>query len=293
MQRLFLFWQKERETMHYNNLSQGMVRKIRRYEPVEAEGLTLYPIRVREFEEFSIVRPVIDFMQQCLPVTLISKPILQAFYRMELDAAEHGEKSEGMIFKCVLALLLALRIGDGMEMEQRMQLVQIVPNADDPKRLERIVFRTEDGEKSVTPAQFQRIRPILAAQNGIEMVSENANPELVQAERDLAELNAPELDFSLESVKASISLVSGVPEEDMDEWPILRFLRQREALQRVLGYLLCGAAEAQGAKWKDGNPYPSPLFDRIRESSGGVISLESFAGGGGMRAYQNAGNRTT
>lgn len=278
--------------MNIQNLSKSMVRKIQRYEPIEAEGLTLYPICVREFEEFSTARPAIDFLQQSLPVALMSKPILQAFYRMELDAAERGEKSEGMIFKSILFLILAMRVREGEEIEERMNAVRIVPSREDPKRLERVLILTESGEKSITPAQFQRLRPILAAQNGIELVSENANPELVQAERDIAELNAPKLDFSLEAMKASISLLSGISDADMDDWSILRLMRQKDALQRIFGYLLCGAAEAQGAKWKDGNPYPSPLFDRIRDSCGGVVPLESFAGGGGMRAVQNAGNKT-
>lgn len=276
-----------------NGLSYSMVKAINRYEAIEADGVTLYPVCVAELDEFSVAQEAITFLQQSLPVTLISKPLLQAYYTMEFQASAAGEPSPGLFFRSVLALILAMRVGVGLPTEKRLELAIPVPDRHDPKKLDCVIFQTEDGAKSITPLQFQRLRPILAAQNGIELESEDANPELVQAERELAELNAPKLDYSLESVKASISLISGVNDAEMDEWPILRFKRQRAALQRILGYLNCGMAEAQGAKWNGGNPYPSPLFDRIRGESGGVIPMEKFAGGAGMRAMQNAGKQTT
>lgn len=141
--------------------------------------------------------------------------------------------------------------------------------------------------------QFQRLRPILAAQNGIELVSENANPELVQAERDLAEMNAPKLQYRVETLKATIATFSGADEADMEEWPILKLLLRRDAVQRLAGYITCSFAEAQSGKWKHGNPFPSPLYDREIDYCGGLIDMSTFAGGAGMRAVQNAGNQTT
>ena len=141
--------------------------------------------------------------------------------------------------------------------------------------------------------QFQRLRPILAAQNGLELLSENANPELVQAERDLAEMNAPKLQYRIEALKATVATLSGEDESDMEEWPILKLLLRRDAVQRLVGYIVCSVAEAQGAKWKHGNPYPSPLYDREIDYCGGLIDMSTFAGGAGMRAVQNAGNQTT
>lgn len=288
----FLFSNRE-EKEHMNDLPLNMVREISRYRPIEAEGLTLYPIRVHEFEAFSMARAAIEFMQQSLPVALMSKPLLQAFYTLEFEAAAQGKPSVGLLYQSILFLILSMRAGEGRETGERMKCARICPKENDSRVLDAILIEDGGAVLRVTPVQFQRIRPILAAQNGIELVSENANPELVQAERDLAEMNAPKLDYRLESMMASIALVSGEDETEMYDWPILKLMRRKEALQRVMGYLLCGVAEAQGAKWKGGNPFPSPLFAKEDNGSGGVIAMESFAGGAGMRAVQNAGNRTT
>ena len=49
-------------------LSRNIKRAADRYEPVETAGLTLWPIRVCEQEEFERARPAIDVIQQALPV---------------------------------------------------------------------------------------------------------------------------------------------------------------------------------------------------------------------------------
>lgn len=276
-----------------NGLPLNMVQAISQYKPIEAEGLTLYPIRVREFEAFSMTRAAIEFMQQSLPVALMSKPLLQAFYTLECEAAVQEKPSVGLLYQSILFLILAMRVGEGKVLGERMEHAKICCGENDPLMLDAVLI--EDGGRMVrvTPVQFQRLRPIMAAQNGIELVSENANPELVQAERDLAEMNAPKLDYRLDSMMASIALMTGEDEAEMYDWPILKLTRRKEALQRMMGYLVCSIAESQGAKWKGGNPFPSPLFAKEDNGSGGMIAMESFAGGAGMRAVQNAGNRTT
>ena len=275
------------------DLSPEMAKAIRRFEPIETEGLTLYPICVKDIDRFTVARPAIEFMQQSLPVTLLSKPLLQAYYTLELDAAVNGQPGGGLFYKSILFLLLALRAGDGLPDEQRMELVNFELKENDPTRLKSVLIFVNGEVKRITPMQFQRLRPILAAQNGIELLSENANPELVQAERDLAEMNAPKLRYRVETLKATIATFSGADEADMEEWPILKLLLRRDAVQRLVGYIVCSVAEAQGAKWKHGNPYPSPLYDREIDYCGGLIDMSTFAGGAGMRAVQNAGNQTT
>jgi hypothetical protein len=275
------------------DLSPEMAKAVRRFEPIETEGLTLYPICVKDIDRFTVARPAIEFMQQSLPVALLSKPLLQAYYTLELDAAVNGQPGGGLFYKSILFLLLALRAGDGLPDEQRMELVNFELKENDPTRLKSVLIFVNGEVKRITPMQFQRLRPILAAQNGIELLSENANPELVQAERDLAEMNAPKLQYRIDALKATVATLSGADESDMEEWPILKLLLRRDAVQRIVGYIVCSVAEAQGAKWKHGNPYPSPLYDREIDYCGGLIDMSTFAGGAGMRAVQNAGNQTT
>ena len=102
-----------KENKNMNDLSYSMVRAIDRYQTIEVEGLHLYPIRVMELDEFMLARPAIEFLQQSLPVTLISKPLLQAFYQMDFDAAAKGEPGTGLFFRSLLFLLPALRAGEG------------------------------------------------------------------------------------------------------------------------------------------------------------------------------------
>ena len=275
------------------DLSLEMAKAVRRFEPIETEGLTLYPIQVKDIDEFTTARPAIEFMQQSLPVAMLSKPLLQAYYTLELDAAKNGQPGTGLFYKCILFLLLAMRVGNGLPSEKRIELVDLELQANDPTRLKSVLIFANGEVKRITPMQFQRLRPILAAQNGIELVSENANPELVQAERDLAEMNAPKLQYRVETLKATIATFSGADEADMEEWPILKLLLRRDAVQRLAGYITCSFAEAQGGKWKHGNPFPSPLYDREIDYCGGLIDMSTFAGGAGMRAVQNAGNQTT
>lgn len=275
------------------DLSLEMAKAVRRFEPIETEGLTLYPIQVKDIDEFTTARPAIEFMQQSLPVTMLSKPLLQSYYTLELDAAKTGQPGSGLFYKCILFLLLAMRVGNGLPAEKRIELVDLELQANDPTRLKSVLIFVNGEVKRITPMQFQRLRPILAAQNGIELVSENANPELVQAERDLAEMNAPKLQYRVETLKATIATFSGADEADMEEWPILKLLLRRDAVQRLVGYITCSFAEAQGGKWKHGNPFPSPLYDREIDYCGGLIDMSTFAGGSGMRAVQNAGNQTT
>lgn len=275
------------------DLSLEMAKAVRRFEPIETEGLTLYPIQVKDIDEFTTARPAIEFMQQSLPVAMLSKPLLQAYYTLELDAAKNGQPGSGLFYKCILFLLLAMRVGNGLPSEKRIELVDLELQANDPTRLKSVLIFVNGEVKRITPMQFQRLRPILAAQNGIELVSENANPELVQAERDLAEMNAPKLQYRVETLKATIATFSGADEADMEEWPILKLLLRRDAVQRLAGYITCSFAEAQGGKWKHGNPFPSPLYDREIDYCGGLIDMSTFAGGAGMRAVQNAGNQTT
>lgn len=275
------------------DLSLEMAKAVRRFEPIETEGLTLYPIQVKDIDEFTTARPAIEFMQQSLPVAMLSKPLLQSYYTLELDAAKNGQPGSGLFYKCILFLLLAMRVGNGLPAEKRIELVDLELQANDPTRLKSVLIFVNGEVKRITPMQFQRLRPILAAQNGIELVSENANPELVQAERDLAEMNAPKLQYRIDALKATVATLSGADESDMEEWPILKLLLRRDAVQRLAGYITCSFAEAQGGRWKHGNPFPSPLYDREIDYCGGLIDMSTFAGGAGMRAVQNAGNQTT
>ena len=137
---------------------------------------------------------------------------------------------------------------------------------------------TWNGEEeiTITPVQFQRLRAILAYQNGIELTDEDANPDLLEAEAELARRNGPKLRRDPAGLLSSIALFTGCEETEMDEWPILKLKRRQEAIQRAADYLICGISEGNGVKWKGGNPVPHLFYDREREDAGAMTPLSQF-----------------
>lgn len=271
-----------------NDLPKEIQRKINRYEPVETDGITLYPVRVEEYDEFLLAKPALEFLQQSLPVALMSVPILQAFYAMDLESIRDEQKPTGLLGSSLLLLALAMRMGEGDEPERRIRRFCLIPNPEDQMRLKYIAFTT-DGEEmhTITPITFQRWKPILAAQNGVELLPDDVNPELVQAEKDVLLKQSLNLETGMSALVSGVAALSGADEADIYSWPILKLQNRQSALKRAMDYIICGVGEAQGTKWKQGNPCPHPFFDRAREGSAGTIGLDSYLGGAGARVVKS------
>lgn len=255
-------------------------RQINRYEIVDFENLRLYPVRVENYDEFLAARPAIAFVQQSLPVALMSMPLLQAYYQIDVESIHDAQLPTGLFAQALLFLAMSLRIGEDMPREKRVGLFRICRDQKKTDRLKYLEFKDLDGEtKRITPSQFQRLRPILAVQNGIELADDDANPELLAADEFLSSKNAPELEITVESLVSSVSALSGVEEAEVYDWPILKLQRRERALKRAMDYIVCGIGESQGAKWKSGNPVPHPWFAKSQNGMGALVSLDDFAGG--------------
>lgn len=265
-------------------------KEIRQYKPIDTEGFRLYPIRVAEYELLLIAKPAIEFMTQTLSVEYMSTPLLQSFYAMDLDRTLRGEPPTGLFTSAVVSLALALRLVSDGNIETLMDRCMIVAYPDDHTRLKQITFIFDDGsEKSVTPIQFARLRPIIAAQNGLEIPPESANPELLEAERDIAAKKAPKLKVSIDALIQGVCCVAGVSEDEVEEWAILKLHNRMESFKRILDYTICSIGATQGTTWKGGNPCPSPWFDKDEDNSSALIDMSTFAGGQGLKAIQESG----
>ena len=122
-------------------------KRIDRYEPVDFQGLTLHPIKVRDIEEFSQARGAIEFVQQSLPTRFWGIPLLSAFFKIDLDAALKGQTPSGLFAKAIMFLVLALRLGEGQPMDERIKLMQPVVDPNDPTVLQSIRFRVNGEEQ--------------------------------------------------------------------------------------------------------------------------------------------------
>lgn len=271
-----------------NDIPKRIKKQIARYQPVMTEGVCLHPILVDEYEEFSIARPAIEFLHQSLPVALMNVPILQAYYRMDVESVRDEKYPTGLFSRSVLFLALALRLGEGLQPEERMRMFRPKIDRDNPLKLKSLVF-SPDGEEicEITPAAFQRMRPILAAQNGLKLPDDDANPDLVQAEEEIKRQKAPELETSIEVLVGDIAAFSKTDEADIYAWPISKLFARQRAYQRMMDYIICGVGEAQGTKWKKGNPVPSPFFDKSKDGSAAKVPLSEFAGGEALSAVRN------
>ena len=269
-------------------LSLAIKKAVRTYKEIETDGITLYPISVSRWDEFMLARPALELMQQTLPVRYLSMPLLSAYYAMDYEAVTKDSDGlpTGLFARSLLLLSLALRLGRADEdAEQALKRFRLRVDERDPSTLLAVEF-SQDGEtmQSITPVQFSRLREIIAAQNGVELVSTDANPELVEAERDIAEQKSAKLSGDFGELFSTVATLSHEDEKTIMEWPIKKLMDRKDAYARVLGYLLCGVSEANGAKWKGGNPYPSPFFSRMQQGGGALIALDRFAGGAGAKA---------
>lgn len=248
--------------------------RIDRYLPVEAAGLTLWPITVRRSREFSLARVSLDFVVQSLPVALLSMPLLDAFYQVDLEELNQTGTMTGLFHSALLLLALTLRLGGEDGAALREGNFCIIPDEKNPLRLKEIKFLTDEGALSVSPRTFQKIRPIIAAQNGVKMPSITANPEILAMERLKAEKELSGLEPKLTDKIIFAAQCCGVSEEEVWNWPILKLERNAAAGSRKLDYLAVQIATLSGfSTFEGGNPVPSPYYARKQSGLQSVKKL--------------------
>ena len=267
---------------------------INRYEAIEVDGVKLYPIAVEKYEEFSTARPALEFMQQTLPVQYACIPMLSAFYMLDYENFIRGEAPIGLFSRAILLLSLSLRLGYGRDKKSGIGNAYPLIDSKNPATLLAVRCMIDSTTSiDVTPVMFARWRPLIAAQNGVELVPESANPEIVEAEKEVLEHNAMNLECDFYTLRASVSALSNCDETEIDNWPLLKFSRRYKAYQRTMDYIICGINEGNGVKWRGGNPCPSPFYPKIKTENAGLMPIHEFAGGAGERAILQAGSIPT
>lgn len=261
-----------------NELPMNIQRAVRRYEKVEIYGLVFWPVLVKEYTEWLAARPALEVLHQSLPVALMRIPLLSALYKMDFEAAISGKTPSGLFGRTLLALALSLRLGEGMEPEKRIGLFRLAVERGKPENLTRLYFTDTSGEeREITSAQYQTVRQIIAAQNGVRLESDRANPEIVKAQKDMASGGA-KLDANVYDLVSAVAALSGADEAQIYEWPIIKLEARAQSWRRILDYLVCGFGEVNGTTWKTGNPTPHPFFARVNDGSGVLRPMDGGSG---------------
>ena len=273
-------------------LPERIQKAVNRYLPVSVEGITIYPVLMDEYDEYAQTLPVLEFMPQALPPELARLPILEAFAQIEitsqalLETEQNGKRGEAFapLALCIQILILALRLGQGEKMKQRLSRCRELFSQNG---LEKLVFVGNEGEAiEITPRLFQRLWPILAAQNGAEFADENANPEIVLAERQIASNKIPAMIPDPVNRIAWVAYKCGCPEEEIYTWPIAKFNRRAEIIITDTNYLACRIGAMSGMVDYDkagGAPFPSPYLRRDTEALK-TIEIGSIGGGAAAKA---------
>lgn len=233
--------------------------KIRRGEPLEWKGLLFYPVKMSHYEEFLDVKNAWLARQSSFPVKYMALPFLSAVWAMDVDFAKSDGKLIGLFERIIRFLYLSLRL----EYKRENLIEHVYLHNDDIRELDHIEVTQGGNTVQITPADFAAyIRPLVAEQNGLTLPDESYNPELVQAEQELASEQAASLKFDIDTMIASVAYLSHLDESVVDEWTVLKFERRRNAIERDKKYMLYAQAEMSGiVKFKHGNPYLSWCFD--------------------------------
>ena len=257
----------------------SMKKAIFRYDPISIDGVTLYPVTVEEMDVLQFARPALTFVIQSLPPALASRPLLEAFFQLDMQAIKETGSPIGLFFRSLTLLALALRLNVGMDIEQRARCFSIELSDNNISRLKGICFTDEHGDQhTITPIMFSRIREVIAAQNGVELPSEHANPELLESERDLAEKRM-QVEMTSEHLISAVAALTNTDEREILQWPVLKLRNRGVAIERVIRFAVNGICAGSGAKWKGGNPVPHPFYPKIEHGSNSKISIHEFAGG--------------
>lgn len=255
-----LLTQEQQEAVHYGK-------------PIPWNGLTLFPILMRDYQKFLVAQTGLTTQQQTLPAKYVVMPYLEALYALDYDVRADGGPQGGLFSRILLFLTLSLRL----EAEKREGGMEYLPvgiqtQMDNPRKLVALKVRQGEAEADITPKNFGQLREILAAQNEVKLPDETLNAELVQAERDLAEKSSLNLVPDSEALIYSVSVKTGRPVEEILNWTVRQFVLTERAIDRTTGHLVAALTEAAGAKYKSGNPWPSWKYDRDKQS-GALVSL--------------------
>lgn len=247
--------------------------RIRRGEPIEECGLTLYPIRMDHYEDFLQCKDALSLRLSSLPARIAAMDYMSAVFALELEAIQgktSAKETGGLFFRLMRLFGLALR--KDMNAETINESIYYRSGGADSIQIDHFDL-SQDGRPPVriTPFEFSTIlRPLIAVQNAIDLPDEAENADLVEANEIKKRLGGGvPLKMDMDDLVSSVAYLSRVSDAEIMEWSVRDFENRQRAIDRAQRYMIYTQAEMSGmVSFKNGNPYPSWRYDTADDSLG-------------------------
>lgn len=251
-------------------LQDERIKKIRKGEPIEEQGLIFYPILVEDYDLFMMCHEALILRLSTLPVKYAIKDYLSALFALDYDNQNSEDKKYmGIFFRAIRMLYLALRIDFNVDVVSESIFYNKV---NDEILISEIIVEQDQKKVSITPQVFSNvIRPLIAEQNGLILPDESENADLVRAYEQKNALNnqAQNLEISTEKLISSVAYQGHIREKDLYTYTVREFNALKDAIDRSFKYQIFQTAQMSGmVEFKKGNPYPSWCFDMKDEELG-------------------------
>lgn len=254
------------ETIHpFTNKATAILK----YEPIEWNGIVLYPIKVADYNKWQALKPVLVLRQGTLPAAYACMTYLQCVWALQYDAYERGDTSHGTWDMLACLVFLSLRLSDG-------DIIQPIGNPEEPRSITAMRIIKDGEEHDISAMDFPVFRRLIAEQNGAELPDEADNPDLIEAANDISNAKAERLKYDFSDMLTSVASELKLRRADLLEWTIREFDDVMRSIRRRYGYFLASIAESNGAKFSHGNPYPTWIFDKAKDEFAGLISLSKL-----------------
>ena len=235
--------------------------QIRENAPVIYEGLELHPLLVRDYLLYLNAKPSFELMLSSLQDPKLARlPWCACLWELDKLCEKQTGKQGLYLTHVLLVLAFSLRLNEGIESGH----IPLRPVYTQEGQLTAIMVGNPQTDYALlNMQQMDEVRRIIAAQNCYEIPDENWNPELVQAAQENATRNADGTKYDFEDLVESVALHSHCRSQDIYGWTIREFQKRRDAIDRSFGHLIYTIVEKSGnVTFKNGNPYPSWMFDR-------------------------------
>lgn len=266
---------------NYTYNKADLLRAAKSGNPIRYRSLYIYPLTVNDYELLWGCESALTIRMSTLPVTYAMKSYPEALFEIAM-LGENVKVNEEIVARPSdwVRFLSLLCASCRIPLNAMKACIGFNVDNQDKTKLRSVSIRqlaeNEEATELLDVNDLSALRRIIAEMNGRKLPDESENAELAQAEMDMRASGSTTLDFSLDSLLASVARDQRVRIKDLYDWTIYEFELIRSAIDRERKFTVYGIGENSGmVKFPKGNPYPSLFFDKPAEING-VINASEF-----------------